>query len=328
MDNPKLIAPVIALAAWAMRSLVVAVAVGACSESSAVPIEDAVFWPETQVDIVAPDTFVLDTLPDTFAPDTVSDTDLPDTMRPDSWPTTNDTPDTRASDTVDTTPADTVDPVATCPTPTLMESFPPPWPPSPYGDWPHAEGCIGGRHDVIIVLGCPSKNDGSPARCQERRAEMADWLYESDLAQHVIVTGAAVHTPFVEADAIAELLIGRGVPETAIVKEPLARHTDENLYYSSRIMEARGWRSALVVSDDPGHFVYTGLCDANCCVKLGRLTLWSFDVGRNGRIHAGHYALSPPGPGVSEAECTHLAGLLLCSNLDSRKACKDDFRLE
>ena len=317
MADPKLLAPTL----HRRCVLVAMVALCACASPESSPIEDTVFWPETQVEIVAPDTVLPDTFtpdaqPDTFAPDAQPETFAPDTTRPDTF------------DTVDTTPVDTVDPVATCPTPTLMESFPPPFPPSPYGDWPHAEGCISGRHDVIIVLGCPSKSNGSPARCQERRAEMADWLYESDLADHVIVTGAAVHTPFIEADAIAALLVDRGVPEAAIVKEPLARHTDENLYYSSRIMESRGWRSALVVSDDPGHFVYTGLCDANCCVKLGRMTLWSFDVGPNGRIHAGHYVLSPPGPGVSDAECTHIAGLLLCSNLDERKACKDDFRLE
>jgi hypothetical protein len=306
---------------------------GACgADESGVSNEDALFVPEVRVDVVSPD--VPDTTPDALvdtAPDALVDTtpDTPDT------PDTRDTPDAR--DTVDprdthdardlTDPPDTVS-VTACPTPTLLESFPPPFPPSPFGEWPHADGCLSQRHDVILVLGCPSKNDGSPSSCQERRAEMADFLYEAGLAEHLIVSGAAVHTPHVEADALAALLVGRGIPEAAILKEPLARHTDENLYYGTRLMESRGWTSALVVSDEPGHLVYTALCDANCCVELGRLTLWSFDVGRNGRVNAGHYALSPPGPGVTEAECAHLSDLLLCTNLDDRLACRDDFRLE
>lgn len=324
------------------------VAMAACaSDGEGDPRDGAPLLPEVQVDLVSPDvadTQGLETLDtpdgrdaadtqesrdaaDTLdARDTTGTTDTRDTTDTSDTTDTNDTTDTTdTSDTGDT--SDTL-PVTACPTPTLIESYPPPFPPSPFGEWPHADTCIGQRHDVILVLGCPSRDNGSPSSCQERRAEMADFLYEAGLAEHLIVSGAAVHTPHVEADALAALLVGRGIPEAAILKEPLARHTDENLYYGTRIMQERGWTSAIVVSDEPGHLVYTALCDANCCVELGRLTLWSFDVGRNGRVNAGHYALSPPGPGVTEAECGHLSDLLLCSNLDDRLACRDDFRLE
>lgn len=300
------------------------VAMVACADGDdGDPSDTLPLLPEVQVDLVSPD--VAETHVDTSA-DTDDTTGSPDTRD------TGDTLDTL--DTRDTTEpldiADTTDSlsVTACPTPTLIESFPPPFPPSPFGEWPHADACLSQKHDAILVLGCPSKDDGSPSSCQERRAEMADFLYEAGLADHLIVSGAAVHTPHVEADALAVLLLGRGIPEAAILKEPLARHTDENLYYGTRLMQERGWTSAIVVSDEPGHLVYTALCDANCCVELGRLTLWSFDVGRNGRVNAGHYALSPPGPGVTEVECDHLSDLLLCSNLDDRLACRDDFQLE
>lgn len=300
------------------------VAMVACADGDdGDPSDTLPLLPEVQVDLVSPD--VAETQVDTSA-DTDDTTGSPDTR---------DTGDTRDTfDTRDTTEpldiADTTDSlsVTACPTPTLIESYPPPFPPSPFGEWPHADACLNQKHDVILVLGCPSKDDGSPSSCQERRAEIADFLYEAGLADHLIVSGAAVHTPHVEADALAALLLGRGIPEAAILKEPLARHTDENLYYGTRLMQEHGWTSAIVVSDEPGHLVYTALCDANCCVELGRLTLWSFDVGRNGRVNAGHYALSPPGPGVTEVECDHLSDLLLCSNLDDRLACRDDFQLE
>lgn len=309
-----------------MRWGAVAVWLMACGEQ-AHTVDSNVFLPEVAVDLVSPEVVsdtiaevVSDTIPEVGL-DTAADSGPHDAFAPDTTDLGHET------DTI-SDGHDTGLPTASCPTPSLIESFPPPFPPSPFGEWPHAEGCVGGRHDVVLVLGCPSNNDGSPSRCQERRAEMADHLYEAGLADHLIVSGAAVHTPHVEADALATLLFGRGIPEAAIIKEPLARHTDENLYYGTRLMEAHGWQSAIVVSDEPGHLVYTGLCDANCCVKLGRMTLWSFDVGANGRVNAGHYALTPPGPGVAEAECSHLGDLLLCTNLEDRLACRDDFRLE
>lgn len=301
----------------------------ACGEGGAsLDARPDVLTPEVSVDIVpvdASDTGVpSDTAETTPTPDTIPPRDVPAETTPprDTHPTDTGAPDTGpVADT--TTPPDP----ATCPTPPFTTQYPAPFPPSPYGEWPPAEGCLAGRHDVIIVLGCPSNDDGSPSRCQERRAEQADWLYESGWADHLIVTGAAVHTPHVEADALSALLIGRGVPDETIVREPLARHTDENIYYATRIMQARAWNSAIVVTDEPGHLMYTGLCDANCCVKLGRMTLLAFAVGPNGTVKAGHYALSPPGPGVTPEECSHLAGLILCTNQDERLACKDDFRL-
>lgn len=298
---------------------------GSCTGSGSPP-DAGWFVPDVQVDITqdgradlgAPDLTVeaLETTPET-TPDTTPE--APDAL-PEATPDTPGPLD--AFDTLDTLSA------ATCPTPSMMESFPPPLPPSPFGVWPPADGCVAAPHDVILVLGCPSQSNGEPSRCQERRAELADWLYEARLADHLIVSGAAVHTPFVEADALAALLVGRGVPEAAILREPLARHTDENFYYSTLIMQAHGWTSAIVVSDEPGHLVYTGLCDANCCVKRGRMTLWSFDVGRLSPVNAGHYALSPPGPGVTDAECAHLESLLLCTKLATRLACEHDFRLD
>ncbi|MCC6621599.1 MAG: YdcF family protein [Deltaproteobacteria bacterium] len=262
---------------------------------------------------------------ETTASETASDTTAPEVVAIDShaMEVVEDVDAVEIADAIDDVPA-----VVTCPTPTFMAQYPPPFPPFPYGVWPVVEGCLDAPHDVIIVLGCPSEDDGSPAPCQEKRAEIADQLYEAGWARHFIVSGAAVHTPWVEADALAALLVARGIPDAAILREPLARHTDENIYYATRIMQREGWRSAIVVSEDPGHLMYTGLCDASCCVGLGRMTLVGFPVAGVTVINAGHYALAPPGPGVTDEECAHLAALALCVNLDERLACEDDFQLE
>lgn len=240
---------------------------------------------------------------------------------------TSDTLDSAAPETLaDTSAPEVIDPAA-CPMPTMKDDYPGPFPPFPYGTWTHAEGCIANPHDVIIVLGCPSESDGSPSKCQIDRARITEQLYEAHWATRFIVTGAAVHNGYVEADALHALLVERGVPAASIIKEPLARHTDENLYYSTRIMQEHGWTSALVVSEDPGHLMMTALCDSNCCVDLGRLSLYEWEVLPDLYVKAGHYALIPPGTPNSDAECTHISSMFMCINLGDRDACKDDFQL-
>jgi hypothetical protein len=82
------------------------------------------------------------------------------------------------------------------------------------------------------------------------------------------------------------------------------------------------------VSDDPGHLVLTALCDSNCCVDLGRLTVLSFTTS-GGDVIAGHYALYPWGAAVSEEECAQIEqeSKFMCTNLATRKACAGDLQL-
>lgn len=136
-----------------------------------------------------------------------------------------------------------------------------------------------------------------------------------------------MHNPYVEAEALRDLLAEAGVPAGAITLEPLAEHTDENLYYSSVLMVGLGFDSAMVVSD-PEHLMYTATCDANCCVDLGRLTPLAFPTA-TGTAKVGSYILTPPSLDVTAAECRQLerTTLFLCTQLDSRLACADDFGL-
>ena len=47
---------------------------------------------------------------------------------------------------------------------------------------------------------------------------------------------------------MAKVAQAQGMPEAAIVMEPEARDTIQNACYTVRIMKARGWKSAEVVS--------------------------------------------------------------------------------
>jgi hypothetical protein len=201
-------------------------------------------------------------------------------------------------------------------------------PPNPYATGPAAPACVVGRHDAIVVLGCPSNDDGTASSCQIARADLAVKLAGAGLGDRFIVTGGAVHNAYVEAEALHTLLLQRAVADAAIRVEPLAAHTDENIYYSDRIMEGEGWQNALVVSDDPGHLIMTAVCDANCCVERGRLTIFDLHVGAD-TIKVGHYVRYPWATTVSDGECEQIEQptKLMCTNLGTRHACADHFQL-
>lgn len=218
--------------------------------------------------------------------------------------------------------------VACCPTDSMVDLYPGQYANQPYDPKAPADACIAAPHDVIIVLGCPNNADGTPSDCQTKRADIAVALSQAGFGTQFITSGAAVHNQYVEADTLRDLLLSRGIPATSITTEPQAQHTDENIYYSTQIMAAHDWKSALVVSDDPGHLILTTLCDTNCCVDLGRLTVFEFPTPK-GTYLAGHYALYPWATPVTPPECTQIEqpSKFMCTNLPTRKACAANFQL-
>ena len=206
--------------------------------------------------------------------------------------------------------------------PALADQLGKVFPIDPYGAALPPPACALAAADVIIVLGCPSNEDGTPSECQTRRADLAVSL--GRYGKRFITSGAAVHNAFVEAEALRDLLIARGVPTADITLEAQATHTDENLYYSSLIMSARGWQSAIVVSDDPGHLIYSALCDSNCCVQQGRLSVFDFPAAGGTTVKAGRYVLEKTPSGETLADCKYLSRpeTALCINLANRNACR------
>jgi hypothetical protein len=112
------------------------------------------------------------------------------------------------------------------------------------------------RFDAVIIPGCPSEDDGSLSPCQRSRAAWAAILWQRGLAGAFITSGAAVHSRYVEADAIAAGMTALGVPADRIFIEPNALHTDENMYYSLRIARALGFHR-LAVASQKGHAAWS-----------------------------------------------------------------------
>lgn len=102
--------------------------------------------------------------------------------------------------------------------------------------------------DVILVLGVPAAANGGTSPAQQVRVDEAVREYRAGVAPHLIMTGGAAHNRFVEAHVMAQLASAEGVPAAAIVEEPQALNTIQNIYYSARIMHQHGWTSAEVIS--------------------------------------------------------------------------------
>lgn len=105
-----------------------------------------------------------------------------------------------------------------------------------------------GKVDTLIVLGCPTKPDGSPTPQQRSRVMEGVREFNKGVSRHIIMTGTAAHNRFVEARAMAMLAEANGVPASAIIQEDQAHDTIQNIYYSDKIMEANGWHTTEVIS--------------------------------------------------------------------------------
>ncbi len=112
--------------------------------------------------------------------------------------------------------------------------------------------------DTIIVLGTPSRMDGTASPEQRERTLEGVREFKAGIAPHLIFTGGPAHNQFVEAHTMAVLAVAQGVPPDAIFEEGQAQNTVQNIFYSQHIMAAHGWTSAEVVSS-PSHLPRTAL---------------------------------------------------------------------
>ena len=103
--------------------------------------------------------------------------------------------------------------------------------------------------DAVIVPGCPTLPEGGLSKCLQRRAVWAAMLWERGQAAHFITSGAAVHTPFIEAEALGRAMHALGIPKERIFLETHALHTDENVFNSLRIAQKMGFARLGIASE-------------------------------------------------------------------------------
>ena len=106
--------------------------------------------------------------------------------------------------------------------------------------------------DAIVVLGA-AQYDGRPSPVFAARLDHAVALYRAGVAPRFVVTGGKLTGDRTTEAAVARAYaIAHGVPEAAIFGEDEAHNTLDSLRAVAGQLEARGLRSAVLVSD-PTH---------------------------------------------------------------------------
>lgn len=103
--------------------------------------------------------------------------------------------------------------------------------------------------DVIIVLGAAAY-DSNPSPVFKERIRHGIDLYQRGLAQHLLFTGGFGNgARFSESQVARSYALKQGVPAQAILIETRSRTTRQNLQQAKLLMQAKGSRSAVIVSD-------------------------------------------------------------------------------
>jgi uncharacterized SAM-binding protein YcdF (DUF218 family) len=100
---------------------------------------------------------------------------------------------------------------------------------------------------AVLVLGYPSKADGSPHPIQRFRVEAGIRVMHEQSCNRMVVSGGAAANRYVEADSMAEIAKSLGVAEGALVREPTARTTLENIGCSAPYLQ--DFERIFIVSD-------------------------------------------------------------------------------
>ena len=107
------------------------------------------------------------------------------------------------------------------------------------------------KSDCVIVLGARVWPDGRMSKSLLYRCESALEAWRSGLAQNIIVCGAqGDDEPAAEADVMAAWFVKSGVPEKSVWKDAASVNTQENLENAAEIMTERGWKTAIIATND------------------------------------------------------------------------------
>lgn len=107
-----------------------------------------------------------------------------------------------------------------------------------------------GARYAIVVLGYPTRADGSPHPLQRWRVAIALRTLHSVDAQALVFCGGAVANGIAEADTMAGLAIQGGAPASLVHRERVSRTTKENV---ARARELVDDDMVVLLASDPLH---------------------------------------------------------------------------
>jgi uncharacterized SAM-binding protein YcdF (DUF218 family) len=103
--------------------------------------------------------------------------------------------------------------------------------------------------DAVIIPGFPFQPGEKMNAIYRMRLAWAFELYKTGRTKHIILSGGAVHSPYVEAEIFALYLMKAGIPAEALILERNAEHSMENVFYSMEIARKYGFENVAVATD-------------------------------------------------------------------------------
>ena len=103
--------------------------------------------------------------------------------------------------------------------------------------------------DAIVILGAAQYN-GRPSPVLKARLDHAYELFKKGYSPAIITTGSYGPDPnFSEAQVSTKYLVQRGVEVGNIITEQGSGTTHDSIRAASNVIQAKGWKTILVVSD-------------------------------------------------------------------------------
>ena len=108
------------------------------------------------------------------------------------------------------------------------------------------------QFDVILLLGMRLYDDGTADPTTIGRVDKAAELWKQGIAPVIVASGGQGYNEKhdrMQADVMAELLIERGVPNEAIIREDKSRTTVFNVEYTQDLLGKKNFTAAVVTTD-------------------------------------------------------------------------------
>ena len=103
-------------------------------------------------------------------------------------------------------------------------------------------------YDVIIVPGVPYE-PGKENDVMKMRLYWAAYLFQQGYTNHIIFTGSAVYSPYVESIIMKVMADSLQIPTEKTFSETTAEHSTENVYYSMKMAHALGFKKIALATD-------------------------------------------------------------------------------
>ena len=104
------------------------------------------------------------------------------------------------------------------------------------------------KTDLIVVLGTKVSPEGIPSAGLAARLNKAIEIYQQGYAPHILVSGGTGKEGYDESIAMADFLIARGIPASAIVKDGQGNNTRATARNTYQYMQQHQLNSVIVIS--------------------------------------------------------------------------------